>query len=183
VTRRRRAVLAVVAVVVGVVVLVGWGLPNVAGRAFVSVTTRVDVVGGTEGEKELVLPDGTKAPPGALHIVAAITNHYPLPVVVEFRGSAIEASLVDRDVSKPAPMWRGSASDPAIESGDDSPDPGPGRVVVLQPGTTLFPATADNALVVDGGVVAELEPGIYGLRVSAYGVSAPVALISVIEED
>jgi hypothetical protein len=183
VTRRRRAALALVAVLVGAVVVVGWALPNAAGRLFVSVATRIDVVGGTTGEKELVLPDGTKAPPGEIRIVAVITNHYPLPVVVEFRGSAIEASLVDRDVSKPTPLWRGSASDPAIESGDDSPDPGPGRVVVLQPGTTLFPTTPDVSVAVDAGTVAELEPGIYGLRVSAYGVQAGTALISVIEGD
>lgn len=182
-TRRRRGALALVALVAGLLLLVVWGLPNVAGRRFVSVTTRVAVVGGTQGDKELILPDGSKAPPGELRIVAEITNHYPLPVVVAFRGSAIEASLVDRNVSKPPPIWRGSASDPAIESGDDSPDPGPGRVVVIQPGTTLFPATPEAALVVDAAKVAELEPGIYGLRVSAYGVSASPALISVIEGD
>jgi len=183
VTRRRRVAVALVAVGVGALLVVGWAVPNAAGRLFVSVATRLEVVGGKEGEKELVLPDGTKAPPGELRIVAVITNHYPLPVVIEFRGSAIEASLVDRDVSKPARLWRGSASDPALERGDDSPDPGPGRVVMLQPGTTIFPATPDNILAVDAGTVSELEPGIYGLRVSAYGVSAGVALISVIEED
>ncbi len=182
-TRRRRATLALIALVIGVVVVVGWAVPNTVGRAFVHVTTRIEVVGGTEGEKELVLPDGTKAPPGELRIVAVITNSYPLPVVVEFRGSAIEASLVDRDVTNGTPLWRGSASDPAIESGDDSPDPGPGHVVVLQPGTTLFPVGPQVSLVVPVGTVAELEPGIYGLRVSAYGVSAGSAPISVIEED
>jgi hypothetical protein len=183
VTRRRRAALALIAIVVGAVIVFGWALPNAAGRLFVSVSTRLEVVGGKAGEKELVLPDGSKAPPGEVRIVAVITNHYPLPVVVEFRGAAIEASLLDRNVTNAARLWRGSASDPALESGDDSPDPGPGRVVVLQPGTTMFPATPDNVLAIDAAIVGELEPGIYGLRLSAYGISAGVALISVIEED
>ena len=178
----RRASLAVVAVAAGSGLLLGWALPSAAGRLFVEVQSHVEPVGGpASGGRSVILPDGTSAAPDRLRVVAVITNRYPLPVTLVFRGSAIEATLVHRGTTGGDAVWRTSADDPALESGDDSPDPGPDRVVVIQPGTTILPSDP-GALVVERPAIDALEPGIYTLRVSAFGIAAGPTLISVIDQ-
>jgi hypothetical protein len=119
------------------------------------------------------------SPSTRVQIRVAVTNRYPLPVTLGFRGSAIRATLVARDHPGEAPLWRDTVDDPSLESGDDSPDAGTDRVVVLQPGTTLIPSAAAE-LILDASS-SEIPAGIYSVRVSAFGLDAAPALVSVID--
>ena len=181
-TGRRRALLGL-GLAVAVVATGVWAIPSFAGRLFVDVSARVGPTSaGAASARSVVLPDGSVSPSPQLRIEVVIRNHYPLPVVLGFDGSAIHARLVARDRPGDAPVWVTAGDDPSLESGDDSPDTGSARVVVIQPGTTTLPTSAaEIALDVSAGATGPIPAGIYALQVSAFGLSAAPALISIVD--
>jgi hypothetical protein len=177
----RRRVLIALAVAIAVVATLVWAVPSFGARLFVDVATRVSpAADGVASGRSVVLADGSVASSARLRIEVTITNHYPIPVVVEFRGSAIHAQLVARDRPGERPVWRSAGDDPSLESGDDSPDAGTSRVVVVQPGTTMLPSAAAE-MVLDASTAATIPAGIYSLQVSAFGVNATPALLSIVD--
>jgi hypothetical protein len=178
-TPPRRRVLVALAVVVAVVGAAVWAIPSFGGRLFVDVAARVGPAGADAGGRSVVLPDGSVSPSPRLRVEVAITNRYPMPVVLEFRGSAIHAKLVARDRPDEAAPWQSSGDDPSLETGDDSPDTSSARVVVVQPGTTTLPSSA--APITFDAASTDIAAGIYALHVSAFGLDAAPALISIID--
>ena len=179
-TRARRRTLVVVAIGIAVVAAAAWAIPSFGGRLFVSVVAQVEpTTARANPARSVVLPDGSVSTSTDLRIRVAVTNRYPLPVVLGYRGSAIHATLAARDRPGAAAVWRDSTDDPSLESGDDSPDAGTDRVVVLQPGTTLLPSPVAN-LILDASS-SEIPAGIYAVRVSAFGLDAAPALVSVVD--
>lgn len=180
-TARRRRVLIALALAVAVVGTLVWAVPSFGARLFVEVAARVTPVpGSTATDRSVVLADGSVASSSRLRIEVAVTNHYPIPVVVEFGGSAIHVQLVARDRPGDPPVWRSAGDDPSLETGDDSPDGGSSRVVVVQPGTTTFPSAAAE-MILDATSAATIPAGIYALHVSAFGVDASPALLSIVD--
>ena len=179
-TPARRGTLIALAVGIAAIAVASWAIPSFGGRVFVSVVAHVEPTSaGATSARSVVLPDGSVSPSTQLRIRVAVTNRYPLPVVLGFRGSAIRATLAARDRPGEAPLWRGSTDDPSLESGDDSPDAGTDRVVVLQPGTTLLPAAAAE-LILDASR-SDIPAGIYAVRVSAFGLDTAPALVSIVD--
>ncbi|HEY8437087.1 MAG TPA: hypothetical protein VIK65_00615 [Candidatus Limnocylindrales bacterium] len=180
-TNGRRRILVTVALGIAIVGTLVWAVPSFGARLFVDVAARVTpVAGGGVTNRSVVLADGSVASSSRLRIEVAVTNHYPIPVVVEFGGSAIHAELVARDRPGEPPVWRSTGDDPSLESGDDSPDAGTSRVVVVQPGTTTLPSAAAG-MILDASSAAAIPAGIYALRVSAFGVDASPALLSIVD--
>jgi hypothetical protein len=168
-------------IVLGAAVILGaWAIPTFAGRSFVEVTGRmVPIAGAPPAGREIVLPDGSMAPSGRLRLDIEITNRYPLPVTVDFRGSAFGARLVDRSAAGGEPAWQASAEDPLLEQADESPDGGDSaRVIRLAPGTTLL--TTDG-LTLDLAASAGVASGIYSLEVTAYGIAGSPQPISIVD--
>jgi hypothetical protein len=181
-TRARRRALVALAIGAAIVIALAWAVPSAAGRFFVDVAARVAPAAGspTTTDRSIVLPDGSASTATELRIEVQVTNHYPLPVVVEFRGSAIHASLVARDRPGAQPVWHNSTDDPTLESGDDSPDNATSRVAVLQPGVTVLPSDAAR-LILDVGSTAAVPAGIYALQVSAFGIAGSPVLVSIVD--
>jgi hypothetical protein len=181
---RAIAIVRSTVILLGAAVILGaWAIPTFAGRSFVEVTVRiVPIAGAPPAGREIVLPDGSTAPSGRLRVDIEITNRYPLPVTVDFRGSAFGASLVDRTAAGGEPAWRASSEDPLLEQGDESPDGGMGgdsaRVIRLAPGTTLV--TTDG-LTLDLATSAGVASGIYSLEVTAYGIAGSPQPISIVD--
>ena len=173
-TRRRRLVAVIAVATAAVVLSVVWAVPTFAGAAFVSVRTIVVPLPGTGSGPGILLADGSTADTGRVRIDLEVTNRYPLPVVVDFLGSAFEARL--RPAGQPATstIWRATADDRQLEQEEDSPDAVTStRVVLLEPGTRIVSMTASGAtldLSTASGVVA---PASYSLAASAYGIVAP----------
>jgi hypothetical protein len=182
-TRSRRRALIVLGVGALIVVVLGWAIPSLGGRLLVDAAARISPVPGDAPTpaRSVVLPDGSASTATRLQIQVALTNHYPLPVVVAFHASAIHATLTSRDRPAETPVWRDAADDPSLESGDDSPDAGSARVVVLQPGTTILPAAQAAELILDAGTATKIASGIYVLRVSAFGIEATPVLLSIVD--
>jgi hypothetical protein len=168
-------------VAIGAAVILGaWAIPTFAGRSFVEVRGRIVAIGDQPAVgREVVLADGSVAGSGQMRVDIEITNHYPLPVTIDFQGSAFQAGLVDRNATGSEAVWQASAEDPVLEQADESPDAGAGpRVIRLAPGTTVL--TADG-LALDLAATSEVGPGIYSLRISAYGIAGSPQLLSIVD--
>lgn len=178
---RRRLVTALGAIAL-TITIVGWVIPTFAGRAFVEVTAHVaPIAGGPAGGRDVVLPDGAISDAARFRIQITITNRYPLPVLLDFRGPALRASLIGRETPPGQPAWTAQAEDPLLEQADESPDDGgSARVIVIPTGTTSVPATDDGASLTFAPT-AEIAPGIYTLHVSAHGVAARPLLLSIVD--
>jgi hypothetical protein len=169
-------------IALGVAAIVGaWAIPTFAGRSLVEVTSRIAVVGTQPVPgRAIVLPDGSSAWSGRLRVEIMVTNHYPLPVMVDFRGSAFRVDLVDRAGESGAPAWQASAEDSLLEQADDSPDgTGSPRVIRLAPGTTIVSAAE---LTLDLAATPAVAPGIYALQISAYGIAGTPQLLSIVDQ-
>jgi len=178
---RPGAILRRVVVVIAVaVILGGWAVPTFAGRYVVNVTGRIVAVPDRLASgRAIVLPDGSLASSGRARVDIEITNHYPLPVMLDFHGSAFQAGLMSRDETGGQPVWQTSADDPLLEQADDSPDGGgSSRVIRIQPGTTTV--TADG-LALDLAKGSTAAPGIYSLQISAYGIAGAPLLLSIVD--
>jgi hypothetical protein len=177
---RAIAIVRSTVILLGAAVILGaWAIPTFAGRSFVEVTGRIVPIAGAAAGQEIVLPDGSMAPSARVRLDIEITNRYPLPVTVDFRGSAFGARLVDRTATGGEPAWQASAEDPLLEQADESPDGGDSaRVIRLAPGTTLL--TTDG-LMLDLAASAGVAPGIYSLEVTAYGIAGSPQPISIVD--
>jgi hypothetical protein len=178
--RAARILRRLVVVIAAVVVLGGWAIPTFAGRYFVNVTGRIVAVpDALASGRAIVLPDGSLASSGRARVEIEITNHYPLPVLLDFQGSAFRAGLVGRDETGGQPVWQTSADDPLLEQADDSPDGiASPRVIRIQPGATIV--TADG-LALDLAEGSAAAPGIYSLQISAYGIAGAPLHVSIID--
>jgi hypothetical protein len=170
-----------VVVVIGLgVVVIAWAAPTFAGRSFVEVSGRVvPLAAQSASGRSIVLPDGSTATSGQARIEIAITNRYPLPVTLDFDGSAFAAGLMIRDATAGTPVWEASADDPQLEQADESPDGGTSRRVVrIAPGTTLV---TPDGLALDVAGTHVVAPGTYALHISAYGVGGSPLLLTVVD--
>ena len=91
-TRARRRALVALAIGAAIVIALAWAVPSAAGRFFVDVAARVGPATGnsTTTDRSIVLPDGSASTTTELRIEVEVTNHYPLPVVVEFRACSTQ---------------------------------------------------------------------------------------------
>jgi len=176
----RRAIGAVVVVGLLAVLAAVWAIPTFAGTAFVSLRTVVVALPDASNRSLAVtLPDGTPAASGRLRIDVEVTNRYPLPVLVTFRGPAFHAALRSTATSGAAPTWQTTAGDPELEQVDDSPAGGGGdSAVTVDPGTRRVSLTGDEPSI--DLSAAAIPPGTYTLSVSAYGISAPAAPVAIV---
>jgi hypothetical protein len=179
-TRPGVIVRSTIVVIATAVIVGGWAIPTFAGRSFVEVTGRIVPVAGVPVVgREIVLPDGSAAVSGQVRLDIEITNRYPLPVMVDFRGSAFRARLIDRGATGVEPVWQASAEDPLLEQADESPDGSDSaRVIRLPPGTTRL--TTDG-LALDLAATGAIAAGIYSLEISAYGVAGSPQSISIVD--
>lgn len=171
-------------VAIGIAVVVGaWVIPTFAGRALVEVRARIiPVTGEPLKGASIVLPDGTLAASDRLRVEIEIINHYPLAVVVDFRGAAFRARLTGRDASNRNPVWSASVDDPLLEQADESPGGDTSsRVISVAPGTTLL-SLAGAVMTLDLATVPVVAPGIYSLDVSAYGIAGSPQLLSIVAD-
>jgi len=162
------------------IILGAWAIPTFAGRAFIEVNARIVPFGsGPVQGRSVVLPDGSTADGAYLRVDIEVTNHYPLPVLVDFHGSAFQAGLIDRAAPGGRPVWQVSADDPLLEQTDDSPDGGTSaRVIRLAPGTTVV---TQDGIALDLSATTAVGPGIYALQVSAYGIVGAPQLVSILD--
>jgi hypothetical protein len=179
--RARRRVIGGILIVALAIVIAGWAIPTFAGRAFVEVTARiVPVATNSINGPSIVLPDGSSVDSGRLQIDIEITNRYPLPVLIDFHGSAFRATLTNPDTRGAAPIWHASAEDPTIEQTDESPSGDLTRVVLISPGTSRL-STGAEGMTIDLAAIAPVAPGRYSLRVTAYGIAGspqPLAIVA-----
>ncbi len=175
--RGRRAVLAVVVVAGAIVFAFAWALPNVVGSAFVQVRAVVTARTATTGPT-VVIGGNPEVRASAVDVSVEVENHYPLNVVLGTGATAFQAAAYRRDDSgKLVQVWQTAAGDATIEEGSDSPvGGGPAdAAVVVPPGLTrhsIGGASAQFGLVDATG--ASLAPGIYYVRVWAYGIGSPL---------
>ena len=179
--RVRRRFIGGILIVALAIVIAGWALPTFAGRAFVEVTARiVPVATNSVNGPSIVLPDGSSVDSWRLQIDIEITNRYPLPVLIEFHGSAFRATLTNPDTRGAAPIWRVSVEDPTLEQADESPSGDLSRVVLISPGTSQV-STGTSGMTLDLAAIAPIAPGRYSLRVTAYGIAGapqPLAIVA-----
>lgn len=179
--RFRRRLVGAFLVFALAVVIAGWAIPTFAGRAFVEVTARiVPVATNSVGGPSIVLPDGSSVDSGRLQIDIEITNRYPLPVLIDFHGSAFRATLTNPDTRGAAPIWHVSVEDPTLEQADESPSGDLTRVVLISPGTSTL-STGASGMTLDLAAIAPAAPGRYSLRVTAYGIAGspqPLAIVA-----
>jgi hypothetical protein len=179
--RFRRRLVGTFLIVALAVVIAGWAIPTFAGRAFVEVTARiVPVATNSVGGPSIVLPDGSSVDSGRLQIDIEITNRYPLPVLIDFHGSAFRATLTNPDTPGAAPIWHMSVEDPTLEQADESPSGDLSRVVLISPGTSRL-STGASGMTLDLAAIAPAAPGRYSLRVTAYGIAGspqPLAIVA-----
>ncbi len=182
-SRTRRTALVALAAVAFVIVIAGWAVPTFAGRMFVEVAARVvPLGGGAASNKAVVLADGTNAAVSRLGIGLDVTNHYPMPVLIEFYGASYGASLRARGGGASGPVWQATGDDPVLEQSDESPDGGTSaRVVRIPPGTTSF-LSAEEGMILDPGSIVAVEPGFFILRVVAFGIQGPQQMLSIVDE-
>ena len=180
--RARRAIVRWMIVGASAAVILGaWALPTFAGRAFIEVNGRiVSLGGGSVPGRSVTLPDGSVADGAHLRAVIEVTNHYPIPVTIDFRGSAFRASLIDRATADGRPVWQASADDVLLEQADESPDGGASpRVIRLPPGSTVV---TQDRMALDLSATSAVRPGIYALEVSAYGIGGAPQLVSIVND-
>lgn len=179
--RVRRRLVGVILIVALAVVIAVWAIPTFAGRAFVEVTARiVPVATNSVGGPSIVLPDGSSVDSGRLQIDIEITNRYPLPVLIDFHGSAFRAMLTNPDTRGAAPIWHVSVEDPTLEQADESPSGDLTRVALISPGTSNL-STGASGMTLDLAAIPAIAPGRYSLRVTAYGIAGapqPLAIVS-----
>jgi hypothetical protein len=176
-----RAVVRSTIVVVGAAIILGaWAIPTFAGRQFVDVTGRIVAVAGESvASRVIVLPDGSVAASGIVRVDIEITNHYPLPVTLDFQGPAFRAALLARGSTGGEAVWQASAGDRLLEQADDSPDGAASpRVIRLLPGPTVL---TPEDLTLDLGAEDAVPAGIYSMQVSAYGVAGSPQLLSIVD--
>jgi hypothetical protein len=179
--RARRRVIGAILIVALAVVIAGWAIPTFAGRAFVEVRARiVPVATNSVSGLSIVLPDGSSVDSGRLQIDIEITNRYPLPVLIEFHGSAFRGTLTNSDSVGAAPIWKVSVADPTLEQADESPSGDLSRVVLISPGTSVL-STGTSGMALDLTTLAAVAPGRYSLRITAYGIAGapqPLAIVA-----
>jgi hypothetical protein len=182
ISRPRRFALASLVVVTLIVVLVGWAVPTFAGRVFVEIAPRiVPLGGGNAPNRAVILANGTSVSASRLGIGLDVTNRYPWPVLIGFQGASFQASLYRRDDGASGPVWLATADDPEIEQSDESPDgASSARVISIPPGTTTFLSAVDGMTLDPSSIV--VEPGIYHLRVTAFGIEGPTQMITIVDE-
>ena len=181
-SRGGRAVLLVAGVLLVVAFVTVWALPNIAGPAFVEV--RAMVAGRASATGPTVAIAGrSPIQAGALDIGVEIVNHYPLDVVVGTSGPAFQAVVYRRDGGgQLTRVWQTSVDDPALEEGSDSPVGGGSTsgAAVVPTGASRHDLTGTTAgFSLTDAAGAPLGPGVYYLRVWAYGVASvlvPIAL-------
>lgn len=182
-SRARRPALVALAAIAVVIVIAGWAVPTFAGRVFVDVAARVvPLADGAAPNKSITLADGTRVGATRLRIGLDVTNHYPLPVLIEFHGASYEASLFARDGGASGPVWRATDDDPELEQSDESPDGATrARVISIPPGTTTF-LSAEDGMTLDPGSIGVLDPGFFTLRIAAFGMEGSPQLLSIVDE-
>lgn len=178
---RRRLLLG--GLVIGLlVVVVGWGLPNIAGFMFVDVQAVVTADGDPGGVPVLI---GAQPAVNArsIQIVAQIHNSYPLPVVLGSGTSAFQSEVFQRRPDGTLTrVWQTTAADPSVEEGSDSPMGGDGSQIA-----TLVPSGTSSYQITDSTTRLELVDsagrpllsGQYFVRVWAYGIGSPLVPVDV----
>ena len=182
--RLPRPLLAALALVGAVVVSLAWAVPNIAGAAFVSVRAVVVPIDGAAASSpgpRIRLADGSVRA-GGVRIDLELTNRYPMPVVVAFRGPAFDAWLqAPGGGAAGAAAWQSAVDDPRLEQDVDSPGGSSStRVVVIQPGSHVVSMTPDGATLDPSASPALTAPATYRLGVSAYGIAAPEQAITIL---
>lgn len=158
-----------------------WALPNMAGPAFVQVRAVVAARARAAGPT-VAIGGAAAVQAGAIDVSVEVDNRYPLSVVVGSGRTAFQAAAYRRDSSGHlARVWQTSVNDPALEEGSDSPIGGgsAGGAAVVPSGASrhnLTGSTAGFSLIDATG--APLTPGVYYLRVWAYGIASPLVPIA-----
>jgi hypothetical protein len=161
-----------------------WAIPNVAGAAFVDV--RAVAVAHASADGTMTAVGGSPAVAAdRIDVSVEVVNNYPLSVVVgaSSSGNDFRATVYRRDSGgRLTAVWHGSTSDPALEEGSDSPVGGSSSDVaaLIAPGASRhLIAGGSSAFTLVGARGALVAPGIYYLRVSAYGIASPMVPISI----
>jgi hypothetical protein len=161
-----------------------WAIPNVMGAAFVDVRA-VAVAHASAGGPMTAISGSPAVAADRVEVSVEVVNNYPLSVVVGARGTGndFQATVYRRDSGGHlTAIWRASESDPALEEGSDSPSGGISLdlAAVVAPGTARhLIAGGSSAFTLVGAAGALVAPGIYYLRVRAYGIGSPMVPISI----
>ncbi len=172
-----------------------WALPNVFGSTFVhvrAVVTPVESVpaatspsaGSSAVGPSVTLASGRTVRADRLEIAADVENAYPLSVVLGSDPIAYTAAVFARTAGDGSlvRVWESGAGDPTIEEGSDSPVGGGSAkgAVVVPPGTMRHAvAEGDAAFVLVRPQGSSVAPGIYYVRVWAYGIASPLVPVSI----
>jgi hypothetical protein len=182
--RRRRAAIAVGLIALALAV-VGWGIPNVAGSAFVEVRLVVVPIlsAGPGPVHTIVLGETAPMDVSRLRLQVRVEGQYPLPLVVAGGAQPLRVELRARDETGVSHLvWAIDDTTAALDAGSDSPaGSGGSRAYLVRPGTVdldIGPA-AGVALIDEFGVT--LSPGRYELRAVAFGIAGGSLPLQVIE--
>ena len=180
-SRMRRTALAVVIGGIVVAFIAVWALPNMAGPAFVQVRAVVAARSAPVGPT-VAIGGLSAVQASAIDLSVEIDNRYPLSVVVGSGRTAYQAAAYRRESNGHLTrVWQAGVNDPALEEGSDSPMGGLSNntAAVVPTGVSRHVITAGAAsfLLTDATGTA-LAPGVYYLRVWAYGIGSPLVPVS-----
>ena len=166
------------------VAILGWGVPNLAGPAFIEVQlVAVPIAGSAVAPpRTIILGDGKPVLASRLRFDVRVDGRYFLPLIVGATGAPLRVELRTRSEDGSARLvWGLEGSAAALEEGADSPDgPTSSRAYLVRTGPTDLPiGPADGAALLDAAG-RPLDPGRYDLRAVAFGVaSAPLQMVLV----
>jgi hypothetical protein len=183
VIRDRRIQVAIVAIVVAIGLL-GWGLPNLAGTAFVEVRLVViPVTDASSASRDAIIGSAESSSVSRLRFTVRVTNRYPLPVTIGGDPAPLTVELRSRAADGTSnQVWAITASAAELERGSDSPDGGRGsRAYLVAPGTVDYPVGVATGVGLVDAYGNALQPGRYDLRASAFGITSGLLPLVVID--
>lgn len=172
----RRLVALISSVTILAVVVIGWGIPNLAGPALIDVQLiALPVSGAGAATDRTIVLGGTEATNAAnLKLTVRVSGKYVLPVTVGAGTTPLRVELRFRDPDGTSKLiWAIEGSAAVLEEGDDSPDGvSTTRAYLIVPGSMDMPiGPTDGARLLDGDG-KPLDAGRYDLRAVAFGVAS-----------
>jgi hypothetical protein len=177
---RRRWGLAAL-LLVAVVAITGWAIPNLAGPALIEVRlVATPTVASDAGVRTVVVGGGQPGSATNLLLSVRITNRYVLPLTIGGDPEPLRVDLRARSADGTSTLvWSIRGSSAGLEPDGESPGGNPAsRAYLINVGTTDYPVGPDGGV---AGAGRPLEPGSYELRAYAFGVASGALPVGIVE--
>jgi hypothetical protein len=180
--RRRWGIVALV--LVALVVITGWAIPNLAGSALIEVRlVATPTVATGAGTRTVVVGGGQPGSATNLLLSVRITNRYVLPLTIGGGTEPLRIDLRARSADGTSRLvWTIQGSSAGLEPDGESPDGNPAsRAYLIDVGTTDYPVGPDGGVALTDGTGQPLQPGSYELRAYAFGVASGSLPVGIVE--